>query len=162
MSSPPESSTLSVATSSTNTSTGDYGDTTNASAPNASMTSTSLDLPAPTAITADLSSSDKANVKFAVLIGLIEVGQVSNKDVVNNVLHLVSRTNSLLIIRSSQVTRRRNRSKSPYHAQKSLSSFSAKARPSIFLIHIIKIPVALLVLLTRMEMSGSICVLIIS
>lgn len=31
-----------------------------------------------------------ANVKFAVLIGLIEVGQVSNKDVVNAVLQLVS------------------------------------------------------------------------
>lgn len=30
------------------------------------------------------------NLKFAVLIGLIEVGQVSNHDVVNTVLHLVS------------------------------------------------------------------------
>lgn len=30
------------------------------------------------------------NVKFAVLIGLIEVGQVSNREVVNTVLHLVS------------------------------------------------------------------------
>lgn len=29
-------------------------------------------------------------VKFAVLIGLIEVGQVSNREVVNSVLHLVS------------------------------------------------------------------------
>lgn len=30
------------------------------------------------------------NLKFAVLIGLIEVGQVSNKEVVNTVLQLVS------------------------------------------------------------------------
>lgn len=30
------------------------------------------------------------NLKFAVLIGLVEVGQVSNKEVVNTVLHLVS------------------------------------------------------------------------
>ncbi|XP_038121410.1 uncharacterized protein LOC119770489 [Culex quinquefasciatus] len=30
------------------------------------------------------------NLKFAVLIGLIEVGQVSNREVVNTVLHLVS------------------------------------------------------------------------
>lgn len=29
-------------------------------------------------------------LKFAVLIGLIEVGQVSNREVVNTVLHLVS------------------------------------------------------------------------
>lgn len=29
------------------------------------------------------------NLKFAVLIGLIEVGQVSNREVVNTVLHLV-------------------------------------------------------------------------
>ncbi|GFV47877.1 hypothetical protein TNCV_3414941 [Trichonephila clavipes] len=29
------------------------------------------------------------NLKFAVLIGLVEVGQVSNKEVVNTVLHLV-------------------------------------------------------------------------
>lgn len=32
---------------------------------------------------------DKTNVKFAVLIGLIEIGQVSNKEVVNTVLQLV-------------------------------------------------------------------------
>lgn len=32
------------------------------------------------------------NLKFAVLIGLIEVGQVSNREVVNTVLHLVSST----------------------------------------------------------------------
>ena len=30
------------------------------------------------------------NLKFAVLIGLIEVGQVTNHEVVNTVLHLVS------------------------------------------------------------------------
>ncbi|CAB3374574.1 Hypothetical predicted protein [Cloeon dipterum] len=29
------------------------------------------------------------NIKFAVLIGLIEVGQVSNREVVNTVLHLL-------------------------------------------------------------------------
>lgn len=30
------------------------------------------------------------SLKFALLIGLIEVGQVSNREVVNTVLHLVS------------------------------------------------------------------------
>lgn len=30
------------------------------------------------------------NLKFGLLIGLIEVGQVSNREVVNTVLHLVS------------------------------------------------------------------------
>jgi hypothetical protein len=30
------------------------------------------------------------SLKFAVLVGLIEVGQVSNREVVNTVLHLVS------------------------------------------------------------------------
>lgn len=30
------------------------------------------------------------NLKFAVLIGLIKVGQVTNREVVNTVLHLVS------------------------------------------------------------------------
>ncbi|XP_047370788.1 neurobeachin-like isoform X2 [Vespa velutina] len=30
------------------------------------------------------------SLKFAVLIGLIEVGQVSNREVVNTVLHLVN------------------------------------------------------------------------
>lgn len=35
------------------------------------------------------------NLKFAVLIGLIEVGQVTNREVVNTVLHLVS--NKILI-----------------------------------------------------------------
>ncbi|XP_076064394.1 neurobeachin-like [Oratosquilla oratoria] len=34
------------------------------------------------------------NLKFAVLIGLIEVGQVSNKEVVNTVLQLVSNIKS--------------------------------------------------------------------
>lgn len=37
------------------------------------------------------------NLKFAVLIGLIEVGQVSNKEVVNTVLQLVSDSVSPLI-----------------------------------------------------------------
>ncbi|XP_026837789.1 neurobeachin-like isoform X1 [Drosophila erecta] len=35
------------------------------------------------------------NLKFAVLIGLIEVGQVTNREVVNTVLHLVSKRNFL-------------------------------------------------------------------
>jgi hypothetical protein len=39
---------------------------------------------------AKLAKMDKANLKFAVLIGLIEVGQVTNKEVVNTVLQLVS------------------------------------------------------------------------
>ncbi len=39
---------------------------------------------------AKLALMDKANLKFAVLIGLIEVGQVTNKEVVNTVLQLVS------------------------------------------------------------------------
>lgn len=33
------------------------------------------------------------SLKFAVLIGLIEVGQVTNREVVNTVLHLVSTPN---------------------------------------------------------------------
>jgi hypothetical protein len=32
----------------------------------------------------------KDNLKFGVLIGLIKVGEVSNREVVNTVLHLVS------------------------------------------------------------------------
>ncbi|XP_041968948.1 neurobeachin-like [Aricia agestis] len=32
------------------------------------------------------------SLKFAVLIGLIEVGQVTNREVVNTVLHLVAET----------------------------------------------------------------------
>lgn len=38
-----------------------------------------------------LRSALEDEVKFAVLIGLIEVGQVSNREVVDTVLHLVSR-----------------------------------------------------------------------
>lgn len=37
-----------------------------------------------------LKSSEKDEVKFGLLVGLIEGGQVSNKDVVDTVLHLVS------------------------------------------------------------------------
>lgn len=36
------------------------------------------------------------SLKFAVLIGLIEVGQVTNREVVNTVLHLVSRRATFL------------------------------------------------------------------
>ncbi|KAH0948514.1 hypothetical protein HN011_007164 [Eciton burchellii] len=32
------------------------------------------------------------SLKFAVLIGLIEVGQVSNREVVNTVLHLIGQS----------------------------------------------------------------------
>ena len=38
-----------------------------------------------------LKSEAKDELKFGLLAGLIKVGQVSNKDVVNTVLHLVSR-----------------------------------------------------------------------
>uniref|UniRef100_A0A182XYD9 Uncharacterized protein n=1 Tax=Anopheles stephensi TaxID=30069 RepID=A0A182XYD9_ANOST len=38
------------------------------------------------------------NLKFAVLIGLIEVGQVSNREVVNTVLHLVRQAAALLTV----------------------------------------------------------------
>ncbi|KAK9498089.1 hypothetical protein O3M35_003971 [Rhynocoris fuscipes] len=34
--------------------------------------------------------SMKDSLKFAVLIGLVEVGQVTNREVVDTVLHLVS------------------------------------------------------------------------
>ncbi|KYN36694.1 hypothetical protein ALC56_08485 [Trachymyrmex septentrionalis] len=44
------------------------------------------------------------SLKFAVLIGLIEVGQVSNREVVDTVLHLVS---------ANQERRRRRRAPSP-------------------------------------------------
>ena len=37
-----------------------------------------------------LKMSGNAELKFGVLIGLIKVGQVSNKDVVDTVLNLVS------------------------------------------------------------------------
>ena len=40
------------------------------------------------------------SLKFAVLIGLIEVGQVANREVVNTVLHLVSRPNFTFISNS--------------------------------------------------------------
>lgn len=36
------------------------------------------------------------NIKFGVLIGLIEVGQVSNKEVVNTVLQLVSTVKNIV------------------------------------------------------------------
>jgi len=83
---------VSILSRSTNTSVTDYNDSGSmASLTNPTASCTSLDLPPSSpAIAADLSLTDKANVKFAVLIGLIEVGQVSNKDVVNNVLQLVS------------------------------------------------------------------------
>ncbi|XP_025413647.1 neurobeachin-like isoform X2 [Sipha flava] len=35
-----------------------------------------------------VSMSTSDNLKFGVLIGLVEVGQVTNKEVVNTVLHL--------------------------------------------------------------------------
>lgn len=40
------------------------------------------------------------SLKFAVLIGLIEVGQVSNKEVVNTVLQLVSFSGYILFFKS--------------------------------------------------------------
>ena len=40
-----------------------------------------------------LKMSGNAELKFGVLIGLIKVGQVSNKDVVDTVLNLVSSLN---------------------------------------------------------------------
>lgn len=43
------------------------------------------------------------NLKFAVLIGLIEVGQVSNREVVNTVLHLVSDISSFRFVCSHAV-----------------------------------------------------------
>lgn len=47
------------------------------------------EMPLPTELE-KLAAIDKGNLKFAVLIGLIEVGQVTNKEVVNTVLQLVS------------------------------------------------------------------------
>lgn len=38
------------------------------------------------------------NLKFAVLIGLIEVGQVTNREVVNTVLHLVSEKKKIFVV----------------------------------------------------------------
>lgn len=37
-----------------------------------------------------VSMTTKDNLKFGVLIGLLKVGEVSNREVVNTVLHLVS------------------------------------------------------------------------
>lgn len=59
--------------------------------PTTSSESGEANPPHPTASTelAKLALMDKSNLKFAVLIGLIEVGQVTNKEVVNTVLQLV-------------------------------------------------------------------------
>ncbi|KAK3892187.1 hypothetical protein Pcinc_003962 [Petrolisthes cinctipes] len=46
------------------------------------------------------------NLKFAVLIGLIEVGQVSNKEVVNTVLQLVSNGGVNIILARSRWNQR--------------------------------------------------------
>lgn len=94
MSSPSENATMSLSNSSTNTPTVEYIDAPGTTSPNPNIESESQDLQSKTVITADLSSAEKPNVRFAVLIGLIEVGQVSNKDVVNNVLNLVREVNS--------------------------------------------------------------------
>jgi ammonia channel protein AmtB len=48
-----------------------------------------------------VSMSTSDNLKFGVLIGLVEVGQVTNKEVVNTVLHLVSQ-NLVTIVVCSQ------------------------------------------------------------
>ncbi|XKL61299.1 hypothetical protein PGB90_008356 [Kerria lacca] len=40
----------------------------------------------------------KDNLKFGVLIGLLKVGEVSNREVVNTVLHLVSVLHLLFIL----------------------------------------------------------------
>lgn len=50
------------------------------------------------------------SLKFAVLIGLIEVGQVSNREVVNTVLHLVSES-EYIYARARARARRRCRSR---------------------------------------------------
>ncbi|XP_035708538.1 neurobeachin isoform X2 [Folsomia candida] len=59
--------------------------------PTTSSESGEANPPHPTASTelAKLALMDKSNLKFAVLIGLIEVGQVTNKEVVNTVLQLL-------------------------------------------------------------------------
>ncbi|XP_043473822.1 neurobeachin-like isoform X1 [Leptopilina heterotoma] len=41
------------------------------------------------------------SLKFAVLIGLIEVGQVSNREVVNTVLHLIDSADLCRFVRST-------------------------------------------------------------
>lgn len=56
------------------------------------------------------------SLKFAVLIGLIEVGQVSNREVVNTVLHLVSlskRADRRSGARCARPRRRRRRRRRP-------------------------------------------------
>lgn len=62
------------------------------------------------------------NLKFGLLIGLIEVGQVSNREVVNTVLHLVSsnpvllwRNNSYAVINVKVLLVYENRQKAPHH-----------------------------------------------
>lgn len=57
------------------------------------------------------------SLKFAVLIGLIEVGQVSNREVVNTVLHLVSlskRADRRCGARCARYRRRRRRRRPRY------------------------------------------------
>lgn len=57
------------------------------------------------------------SLKFAVLIGLIEVGQVSNREVVNTVLHLVSlskRADRRCSARCARYRRRRRRRRPRY------------------------------------------------
>lgn len=49
------------------------------------------------------------SLKFAVLIGLIEVGQVSNREVVNTVLHLVSASERAVADGAERARRRRRR-----------------------------------------------------
>ncbi len=50
-----------------------------------------------------LKMSGKDELKFGVLIGLIKVGQVSNKDVVETVLNLVSLHYFLGVLRTCRV-----------------------------------------------------------
>lgn len=59
------------------------------------------------------------SLKFAVLIGLIEVGQVSNREVVNTVLHLVS---------ASEARRRRRCGARPAPSSSSPSALSPRLR----------------------------------
>jgi len=57
------------------------------------MASTEVEGDVKVTSTADiLKASGNDELKFGLLIGLIKVGQVSNKDVVDTVLHLVSKT----------------------------------------------------------------------
>lgn len=74
------------------------------------------------------------SLKFAVLIGLVEVGQVANREVVNTVLHLVSppsvpRTRDLVPLAKSMTV---DMSNSPCHVYKrclSVISIGAGGRP---------------------------------